>query len=238
MEKRGSHVGIILSFVVFILFVSFLFVVFKPSIKVQQNKELALEYLEKELVNLSTGELASVAISFIQNYDLQEISCVSIVHPENFENYGYALVKKDESLIESSKSTNTMDFDILENLGFYKIYYSNEELSPETLTEIDCEVAVKDTNYEIGLISTKEYIFESKVVNLIEELKTNETFYSEVQRIINNEFDFGFTYSNETSVWTNEVRDVSTNIYIKKIPVQYIDEQANIKSGYLNLRIW
>ncbi|MBU4308304.1 MAG: hypothetical protein KJ566_00710 [Nanoarchaeota archaeon] len=236
MEKRGSHVGIILLFVVFILFVSFLFVVFKPSIKVQQNKELALEYLEKELVNLSTGKLASVAV-YVDTYDPEAVNCFRIEHPNNFGTYGYAVVKEGaNNLIGSSNSVN-LEFDVLANQHFFKIYYSNEKLNNEDLIGVDCEPLIEGS-YQVGQISTKEYIFESKVVNLIEELKTNETFYSEVQSIINNEFDFGFTDFEGTPIWTNEVRDVSTNIYIKKIPVQYIDEQANIKSGYLNLRIW
>ena len=235
-NKTGSHVGIILSFVIFILFVVFLYVVFEPFIKIQQDKELALEYLEKELIESSTAELTTVAISFIQNYPLAEVSCVEILHPENFGDLNYAVVKKDGDLIGSSKLTNSIQFDISENLAFFKIYYSDEAITGSPLTDIDCELAVKDTNYKIGHIQTKEYIFESKILGLIGDENAQE----EIRNLINSEFDFGFTDAEgagKTIVFST-TEDVSTNIYVKEIPIQYIDEQANIKSGYLNIRIW
>ncbi len=232
MKKRGSHVGIILSFVVFVLFVSFLYIAFKPNIKVQQNKELALEYLEKELIKLSTEKLCIATIHIIGSYNPQ-ITCFNISHPNNFGTYNYALVKEGENnLIGSSKSTN-LEFDISENQDFFKIYYSNVTLNPATLTEEDCEPAVKDTNYSIGLISTKEYIFESKLLALFE----NVTAQKNIGELINNEFNFGFTYFNGTTIWLNEIKELSTNIYVKKIPIQYVDEEANIKFGYLNIII-
>ena len=231
MEKRGSHVGIILSFVVFILFVSFLLVVFRPIIKVQQDKELALEYLEKEFVNLSTAELASVAL-YIDAYDPMSVKCFSINHPENFKDYNSALVKEGENnLIGSSKLENTIDFDVLANQHFFKIYYSNEELNNENLINANCET-LAGGDFDLGLISKKDYIFESK----IEELIANPP--EELEDLVNSDFNFNFTYSNGTSIWTEEINDVSTNIYIKKIPIQYVDDQANIKSGYLSIGIW
>lgn len=51
MNKKGSHVGMMLSFVIFITFIVFLYSILQPLLTMRQNKEFALESLKIELVN-------------------------------------------------------------------------------------------------------------------------------------------------------------------------------------------
>jgi len=243
MKKRGSHVGITLSFVIFIVFVGFLYIIFEPSMNIKQDKELALEYLEKELIESSTAELTTVSILFNMSslndtiFNSETDLCLEIKSPENFgELFTYAIVKnEEENLIASKKEENNLNFNFT-NQSFLKIYYSSELVEEALLTETaDC-VFINKTNYSIGHIQKKEYIFKSKILALIGDYYT---ISPNIKNLINSEFDFGFTDSEgPPPTWTNEIKNVSTSVYAKEIPIQYIDEEANIKSGYLNIRIW
>jgi len=60
MNKKGSHVGFILSFAIFITFIVFLFVVFNPRINFKQNKEPILNHLETELLIMFDSDLTNI----------------------------------------------------------------------------------------------------------------------------------------------------------------------------------
>jgi hypothetical protein len=52
-----------------------------------------------------------------------------------------------------------------------------------------------------------------------------------------NEFGFEFTLSNGTKI--TAMNDLPTqNIYAEDLPVQYIDGNANILSGFINIKVW
>ena len=69
------------------------------------------------------------------------------------------------------------------------------------------------------------------------EYKNNyEALKSKLKIPIESDFNFGFTYSNKTSIITE--KNISTNIYAVEIPVQYVDKNASISLGFINIKIW
>ncbi len=136
MEKKGSHVGMMLSFIIFITFFVFLYTVLQPIIKTEQNKKLILDSLEIELVEM----LATTHI----------------------------LELEDE----------------------YNLDY--------------------------------------------EELKTK------LNVPVGSEFGFSFMVDGGTMEITvgEEKIPKNVNVYAKKIPLYYIDEEENILLGILNLKVW
>ena len=62
-NKRGSHVGIVLSFVIFVTFLAFLYTIIEPTIKIQQDKESLLNYLKIELMETFSADLTSTSIT-------------------------------------------------------------------------------------------------------------------------------------------------------------------------------
>jgi uncharacterized delta-60 repeat protein len=44
--------------------------------------------------------------------------------------------------------------------------------------------------------------------------------------------------SEEEVISTGIPEDISTNVYVEQIPILYVDEFANIKSGFISLRVW
>jgi len=62
LSKRGSHVGFILSFVIFVLFILFLYTTIQPAIKIQKEKTLFIDYLKDVLVENFTVNLTTMTI--------------------------------------------------------------------------------------------------------------------------------------------------------------------------------
>ena len=122
---------------------------------------------------------------------------------------------------------------------FFKIYNS-EELEERSGGEFTtCRLYDSGLGqYTIGLVRTDQYIFETKVNNLINEYETD---YDNLKDDLNippgSEFGFSLIYSNQTRIGTEE-KEISTNIYSQEIPVQYVDGQANINSGFINILVW
>ena len=59
-NKRGSHVGVMISFAIFITFVVFLFVIFEPIVNQKKERESELTFLEEELIELFNSDLAII----------------------------------------------------------------------------------------------------------------------------------------------------------------------------------
>ena len=49
-KKGGTHVGMMLSFVIFITFITFLYTIIQPSIQVQKSKQVTLDVLKENLI--------------------------------------------------------------------------------------------------------------------------------------------------------------------------------------------
>ena len=69
MEKKGSHVGIMLSFVIFVTFLVFLYSVIQPIIKTGQEKKISLDSLKIELVIILDPDLTSYSSGSIKSLD-------------------------------------------------------------------------------------------------------------------------------------------------------------------------
>jgi len=61
-NKRGSHVGFAISFMLFISFVIFLFSILGPVGKVESDKDFLLKHLENEIIENTTAELTIISV--------------------------------------------------------------------------------------------------------------------------------------------------------------------------------
>ena len=240
--KKGSHVGVALSFIVFVTFLIFLYSVLEPTIKTQGDKQSLLNYLERELIenfsmSLTTSTLSINAVApqnciEIENLMLELGIDSRIIVKNESEDISQAYISEGDSdnlLIDRSDSENK----------FFKIYQSEEFEELETSTINPCRKLKKeDKEYSLGLTRTDGYIFEKKVTKLIEKYEEDyESLKEELNIPLGSEFGFSFTYSDGTITGTEE-KDVSTSIYVAEIPMQYIDENSNLLSGFINIRVW
>jgi len=237
-NKKASHVGIVLSFVIFITFLVFLYSIIEPLTKTQKDKQFLLSYLETELIENFSAKLTIVLIT--NSSELLDEDCLEI-NSSAFGTNGLNFIVKN-------KTKDIVNFTVLTDEGmiiewtndeeFFKIYYSEEKFINST-SDYSCTLPVADVNnYSVGSIRTKDQIFESRVISLIDTYESDyKTLKEDLKIPLGTEFGFGFIYSNGSVIGTEE-KNISINIYVEEIPIQYMDYEANINSGFLNIKVW
>jgi hypothetical protein len=225
MNKRGSHVEVIISFIIFVTFVLFLLLVLEPSVKSQNDKENILDNIEFELINNLSSDMTIITI----NFDGPGGDCVDI---DDFD-IGKNIFVKDKYNMGVTSSADETSLKI--NKGnpsdtFFKIYYS------EKFNELEGP-GCSPVSYEMGLTKTEKYIFERNLLDLIEQYNNYETLKANLNIPMGVEFGYGIILSNGTTFETQR-GNVSTNVYITETPIKYIDLDGNILEGFLKTKVW
>lgn len=228
-DKRGSHVGVVISFVIFVTFLVFLYSIISPALRLGQNKEALSKHLELELIEKTSAELTTASVSLGSGSQ----TCVRLNNLISALGIGSnVIVKNDEGeTIPSYVSSGNLDIDRGTSGTFFKIYYSPE------FGELSSGSGCSEISYNLGITKTEEYVFESKVINLINYYPNYETLKNELKIPEGTEFGFGIVRDNSTETETN-LEEISTNVYIKQIPINYVSENGDILSGYLKTKIW
>ncbi len=231
-NKKASHVGIILSFVIFVTFVVFLFSIFGSPIKFLQGKESTLDYLEVELENSLLSNLTTLTISL----DVTE-NCIKIDNRA----FGVAgipsIVKnKDGGIKPSINSGNDLIFK-REGDDFFKIYYAQELFSINSDEQMrNCYEL--DLQNDVSSFRLNFFYTENKINSFISDYESDYTkLKDDLGLASDTEFSFSFTNA-EGEIFQTEQKETSANIYAREIPVQYFNDLAEIKSGFINLKVW
>lgn len=233
MKKRGSHVGFVLSFMVFVFFLFFLYVAIEPAVKSNENKKVVFEYLKTEILARSYDEFIQSSTKLNDGIDLQGASCFNI-NFEDLEKTG--AVVKDENNIQASKvSGNSLSIsDSNPSDKFYRIYFANSFKN----SEMENCFTLAETDYTIGSLQKKDYIFENKIVTIINKHVSNYSgLRADLKVQEGADFSLIFTEENGNEIKTED-KEVTTDIYAEKIPIIYVDSEANIKSGSLTIKVW
>ncbi len=221
---------------IFIAFLIFLYpLLIKPAIEANKSNQYLLDDLKTKLTEEVSAELT---VSSVEANTGTNQNCIEL---ENFiSNTGInsnIIVKNHE---EKAQQGSVSGDNLRINRGddsdvFFKVSYSEEfEVLDDFIAS--CKT-IQENQYEIGLVRTEEYIFETKIINLIKRYESN---YESLKRILGlptgNEFDFSFIFDNKTSIGIK--KEVSASIYAKEIPVQYVNKKGDILLGNINIRIW
>jgi len=232
MKKTGSHVGFVLSFVVFVTFLIFIYSVLVPTTKIQ-DKPLILEKVADNLLKNISSEMITLTISIFPEFEFNS-ECVLISEPGIMSRLKKGLVVKSNEQILNYQSSTTLKIKH-ESKKLFKIF-SSDSFEDKTRYLGSCESI--DDNFEINSVKIENYSFEKKITLLFEfyednyaGLKTNLEIPEDV------EFEFDF-YDDKENVTATKNTTALTNIYSKKISVQYINNSASLVSGEINLRIW
>lgn len=242
-QRKGTHVGVVISFVIFVTFLVFLYSITQPAIKTRANEQNLLNYLTDDLIVLISGDMTTVSVgingpvlnpclklnSLITRTEVDTNIIVKNDSGDSFDSYLIGSASDLGLLIDGTGSGTT----------FFKVRVAEEFTPISSDTGLPgCGTLTEVSGYTIGSIRTDEYIFESKIKDLIERYRND---YIGTKKSLNmstkNDFGFSFTYSNGTTIKTQEV-NVSAVIYAEEVPVQYIDTAANITSGILNIKLW
>ncbi len=229
-NKRGSHLGVMLSFIIFIGFLIFLYSILAPTTKTKEDEQFLIDHLEFELLKNVSVNLTSITVSIT---DTITESCIEL---ENINNVidNSKLVIKDNLEVSQNYDYAIGRLEIDSNKDFFKIYSSDKFLDLGINLE-NCQPILEE-NYVIGLVKTNTYVFEESIGNLTEPANY-ENFKASLNLAPGKGFGFSFVNSEGIIIKTSE-QEHSTNIYIQEIPIQYIDKNANILPGFINIKVW
>lgn len=231
MKKRGSHVGIMLSFAIFITFLAFIYSILQPAIKIHDNKQFILDALAREIIKEISGNLTTITIS---NNSSTSYDCLKINTNELGINGINSIVKKEDSQIADYNYTGS---DILIEYNNEKIFkiYSSDFIESQN-TSISCENISED--YKVGLLKIEDYAFIKKIEDLINKTKEEySTVKSELKISPVNDFSFSFDYNNGI-IHNIEIKNVSTNVFSEEYSIIYVNNEGDISRGVLKVMIW
>lgn len=253
MKKRGSHVGMMLSFLIFITFVVFLYGVVRPTLNTGQDKKSLVQYIETQMIHNTSSNLTATSIKIKEN-KAQDKLCIQFQNLLSFSEISmipYPIITKDENqnIMPSYVTGNLQVPDLLVNRDnkeklFFKVFSSPEfeKLSnkPNGLSCTTKKYTGTVEEYEIGSIIINRYIFEKN----IEDFKTAyDTDYEELKQYLKippgSEFEFIFKKYDGTTIVPEDKEMVKlSGVYAEEIPIQYVDNQANIQSGFISIAVW
>jgi len=239
--KRGSHVGVMLSFVIFVTLLIFLYSAIQPLTKTKKEKQSLLDFLKVELIKKFSADLTTVTISVDDSITYDDtINCLTVTNEGIFgTNYPlplFSIVKGEGNIIIPSNHPNnilTIEWNYPNRYKkFFKIYYSDQRFDTSLTSNSICITPI------INLVRTNEYIFESKINEIA--LQGYETFKNELKITPGSEFGFIFSDDDTTTndILMNDNTPKGIDIYSEQIPIQYIDSHADTKSGFLTIKVW
>lgn len=238
-NKQGSHIGVMISFALFVTFLLFLYAVVQPIINSHRDKEYLSTTLELAILNKISYDLTTSSI-FLNDY--MGSSCIKLNGVIVALGIGRNIVSKDDAgtMLGTYISSVGGNDIIVQGAGtsgdFIKIYYS-PVLNGAGISSLTCASLEEGTDYTIGLVKTQKYPFEAKMMDLMGDYSNYDTLKSELNLPEGVEFGFGIILSNGTTIQT--IKDEpSTNIYIQNTPVQYVNSDGNIVLGYIQTKIW
>jgi len=247
-NKKSSHVGMIISFVVFITFIVFLYSVIRPAISTGQDKKTIADYLVVKIIENVSSNLTSTSIEIDSHHNpnkdciiLKNIMAISELVPE--PPIPYMIIKnEDGNEQEAHNNYPTFDADLKimrdsRSDKFFRIYYSPEFPRLISDSTSGCR-AIELNDYSISIIKTGKFSFESNLNYLINHYEGNyEQLKTELNVPPGTEFGFGFIQSNGTRIDVGEIPSTA-DVYAAEIPIQYIDNSVNIQSGFINIKVW
>ena len=239
---KGSHVGMMLSFAIFVTFIVFLYSVFQPSISTGTDKSTLIKDINTKITENISSDFTSASVVIPESSN-PNTTCVTLTNFLGFmEVYPpYKVVVKNEELEDQEVYIIDMTSPDLKinrqttSNTFFKAYSSSEF---NALTTGSIGSCISTTSYSIGSVVSDKYIFEKKMYGVIDKYNIDyEGLKKQLKIAPNIEFSFEFTLTNKTVIGVNQ-EIISANVYAEEIPIQYIDNQANIRSGFIKIKVW
>jgi len=246
-SKKGSHVGVVVSFVVFVTFLIFLYTIIQPATARERDKSYVLDYLTLNIIGNSTGDITTM-IANVQDADdkdcinLQNILSTDEPTPEGkipelmFEHLSFTSNGENFPYERSGQG-------ILVQTGAWFDGVVTITMS-EDITKLEASVEGCNPHpYTVGYIKTFSEIFETKMYEL------NESYYTDYEALkialgipSGTEFNF-YIYDSmrsEPPIIKAENYEPPTDrsVFVQETPIQYLDENGNRMFRFLKVEVW
>jgi len=210
--RAQSHVEIILSMVLFVGFLIFIFVFMNPFLKTKQ--EPVIVDIQEEVINEISSEVGVLSVIVNSSDDCYSLDSVS-------DEYGNKFIEVHD----------------LENPRRYIIYYG-DFFDVQKVGDISC-LSKESRNFSLGLYTKESIIVEEKIKNLKERYETD---YSDLKQSLEvRDFLFNFRDMDEIEIieWSVDKKiPENTDVVSKDILVRVMDDKAKIYEMILNIRVW
>ncbi len=244
-NKKGSHVGVVVSFVIFITFLVFLYTIIQPVTVRERDKQYILDYLTLNLMGDATGNMSTMIINVEE--EVQPQTCLNVKdiigdESDQIPEYmiDHLIFKTSEEKFTYERNSNSIRVNTgIGFIGIITVIYS-ESIVP---LEYDGVPGCFPKNYPVGYVRTFSEIFETKIYEL------NESYYVSYEGLKahlglppGTEFNF-YIYDSKRSkppIISAENYEPPTDrsVFVEEVPLQYVDEDGNIIFGFLLIKIW
>lgn len=229
LNKKGTHVGVVISFVIFITFVVFLYIIVQPKIA-SSTKTNTLDYVEIRILENLSADVTGISVGLANI----ESTCATLT---GF----FTEVGIDDKILVSNSVGQGLDVgksgnDLVVQKGnqdFFLNIYNSEDFA-SILDTSSCTTIT----YTIGMVKTTKITVEQKIIDLIrvyeidyEGLKKNFVIPS------TDEFSFSFKYANGTTIETAE-KNVSISVFSDTTSIRYINNKGFEEQGLLGVKVW
>ena len=240
ISKKGSHVGVVVSFVIFVTFLVFLYTIIQPVTVREKDKSYILDYITLNLIGNSTMEVTSVTIEVLESSGNKD--CINV---QNIDEEVIPSDMRDQLIIKNSSGDSLnyqeqgqgLEIETGQNfIGIVRVYYSEGIIGSQT-TLTGCNP--KPTT--VGVIKTYEEIFKTKLYEL------NESYYADYEGLKielgipeGTEFNFYILDSLRNIIISAKNYEPPTDrsVFVQETPIQYIDENGNKMFGFLVVEVW
>ena len=243
-QRKGSHVGFVISFVLFVTFIVFIYVLLNSRLDLGQDKQNSLEYVKSEIIERVSENLTITSLS--TNKTVFSENCFLFTDFISKTSVGNRLmVQNDSGEVFAAYSSSDLTDLYINRAGstasdFFRVY-SSDKFLPITIypeTPSPCVNFNEGAGYTIGLSKEETYVFESKVLELLNNYTTDyEALKKDIKISSNDEFGFVFTYNNKTEIKTPEI-NATINIYSERVPIQYIKTDSKREIGFIDVLVW
>lgn len=223
-NNKGSHIGVIASFSIFILFLVGLYLISEPIVNTKKDKELMADYADFKLVQNFSGNLTT---AIIKPTDSNEVVIEnSFVDVEN----GLDALVKDKNNNLLKVKVNPADI-VIEGSSedVLWVYYADVNFTDYTFTPSGGGVGPA-----VSSIKLSKEIFEEKIIDGFENfagLKQNLGLPEGTG------FSLYFKMANGTVI-EEGAQNVSGDVFTKEVPITYYNRNAERLNGILGISVW
>lgn len=237
MNKKGSHVGMILSFVIFITFLIFIYTTLQPTIKTNREKQVILDNIKEELMEKITGNLTTVTLRIIPTGQPTE-DCVRFSDISEVTGLGYSLAKEvSGEMIASKRESGEIKISWDRSPKSVKIFYSEQNLTGPVFGSGTCKnLETYGTDYTLN-INRDQQVLETKIKNLFDQYKSDhESLREEFGIPADSDFAISTVINGET--FGGEAPVSNIDVFSEEVVFQYLNKTAEMNTGKIRISVW
>lgn len=236
MKKKGSHVGFVLSFLIFVVSLIYISMIISPAEKNSGNKAQILKQITDDIEENISVEVTSISIYRVDRTISKQ--CIKFDGLQKFTGSSPLVVKDSlNNFLNYSVSGTSVYVKIANNTDRFSRIYTSPDFNNSQSSLSDCE-EILESEYSVGAIQTEKKIFDGGIRKFAESYESNYTILKNFFEIPEeDDFSFKFVYSNGT-VLGGEEQVLGKNVYIEERRIQYLNNRGEINSCIMRIRLW